>query len=146
FEAAPGHRVRCLRTAQLGVVERVEAAPIAGPAADDRARLLAVTDLRCSYGGAAAPAVDGVSIEIARGETLAVVGESGSGKTTLLRAVAGLHPPASGEIAYEGEALAGRTVERTRDLRRQIQLVFQNPHASLNPRHTIRQVLARPLE
>jgi peptide/nickel transport system ATP-binding protein len=79
------------------------------------------------------------------GETLGVVGESGSGKSTLLRAVAGLHPPSSGHITFMGEVLKPRAIQRSRTTRRQIQIVFQNPDLSLNPRHTIDSIIRRPI-
>jgi peptide/nickel transport system ATP-binding protein len=82
---------------------------------------------------------------VAAGDTLAVVGESGSGKSTLLRAIAGLHAPDSGSIIFRGESLAKRAVQRSRQVRRALQIVFQNPHASLNPRLTVSTILDRPL-
>lgn len=90
--------------------------------------------------------VDGASFEIGSGEILGLVGESGSGKSTILRAIAGLHRLEGGEIRLHGEVDLNNLVEqRQREVLKRVQLVFQNPDASLNPRHTIREILARPL-
>ena len=90
------------------------------------------------------PVVDDVSFELARGACLAIVGESGSGKTTIARCVAGLHQPSAGAIRLDGEQLAPRARSRTREQRRRLQIVFQNPYDSLNPRRRIRDEIARP--
>ncbi len=79
-------------------------------------------------------AVDGVDLTIARGETLAVVGESGSGKTTLGRVTLGLQKPTAGEVWFDGARLTDRSAEEQRKLRRKMQIVFQDPFGSLNPR------------
>ena len=87
-------------------------------------------------------AVDGVDLEIARGEALGLVGESGCGKSTLGRCIVGLYTPTAGEVRYAGEPLTAR---RTRAQRRRMQIVFQDPYSSLNPRMTVRQVLSELL-
>ena len=79
-------------------------------------------------------AVDGVNLSIARGETLAIVGESGSGKTTLGRVVLGLQKATAGEVLFDGSKLTDRSSEELRHLRRRMQIVFQDPFGSLNPR------------
>jgi peptide/nickel transport system ATP-binding protein len=76
---------------------------------------------------------------------VALVGESGSGKTTIARCVAGLHAPAQGQILLDGSALAPLAGSRTREARRRIQIVFQNPYDSLNPRHRVAESIARPI-
>jgi oligopeptide/dipeptide ABC transporter ATP-binding protein len=90
-------------------------------------------------------AVDGVSFALRRGEVLGVVGESGSGKTTLGRTLLGLIGPSDGSIRFEGEEIAGLDDRRLRPLRRRMQIVFQDPHASLNPALTIGASVGDPL-
>jgi peptide/nickel transport system ATP-binding protein len=85
-----------------------------------------------------------VSFSIAVGETVGLVGESGSGKTTIGRCITGLHEPAGGKIKLNGVELAAQASKRPREIRRQIQIVFQNPQDSLNPRHRILDEIARP--
>ncbi|MFD0020232.1 ABC transporter ATP-binding protein [Streptomyces sp. NPDC058382] len=87
----------------------------------------------------------GVGFTAAPGSATAVIGPSGSGKTTLLRVLAGLHPAHTGHLTLDGRPLAPRVQRRTREQRRRIQLVPQNPLAALNPRHTVGQQLTRPL-
>jgi peptide/nickel transport system ATP-binding protein len=90
-------------------------------------------------------AVDGVSFAVAAGETLAVVGESGSGKTTTARCVAGLLQPTAGEIRIDGRPVPRRPAAWPRGLRRRLQIVFQNPDLTLNPRRRVLEAVARPL-
>jgi peptide/nickel transport system ATP-binding protein len=91
-------------------------------------------------------AVDDVSLTINRGQTLALVGESGSGKTTLLRIANGLESPTSGSVEFEGHNLVGLSWKQLRPLRRRFQLVHQNPFASLDPRFSVRDLIAEPLD
>lgn len=90
-------------------------------------------------------AVDGVSFDIRPGETLALVGESGSGKTTVSRAVLGLMEPTDGRVEFQGKPLSGLSRRGRKDLRRQVQAVFQNPYTSLNPRRRVVDIVAEPL-
>ena len=90
-------------------------------------------------------AVDGVSFDLKAGETLGVVGESGCGKSTLSRAILNLIPATHGEIVWMGNTLSGATKREWHDVRRDIQMIFQDPLASLDPRMTVGQIIAEPL-
>jgi len=143
--AGENHLARCLRHAEVEPVRHEErrrsasegtSGPllvIEGVSATHRTPLGAVT------------VVDKVSLAVSAGECLAVVGESGSGKTTTARCIAGLHVPSQGTITMAGEALAGRAGDRTAEQRRRLQMVFQNPYESLNPKFTVGESVARPL-
>ncbi|HEX8752315.1 MAG TPA: ATP-binding cassette domain-containing protein [Solirubrobacterales bacterium] len=91
-------------------------------------------------------AVDGVSFSIPRGQTLGLVGESGSGKSTACRAVLQLIRPTSGSVRFDGQEIAGLSRRQMRPLRRQMQMIFQDPYASLNPRKRIGQIVGDPLK
>jgi len=90
-------------------------------------------------------AVNGVSFRVDKGQTLGVVGESGCGKSTLIRAIAGLVKPSEGTVMLEGKPVNYSNKKEVLALRRQVQMIFQDPVASLNPRMTIREIVAEPL-
>src|SRR3954471_9371579 len=102
--------------------------------------LLSVDSLSTHYPGAAGTvrAVDGVSLEIAEGETVALVGESGCGKSTLGKSLVRLVDPSSGNVTFKGRDVTAMAGRELRSVRRSIQMIFQDPFASLNPRQTIR--------
>jgi peptide/nickel transport system ATP-binding protein len=143
---APGHLARCWRWEDLGDHEQPSAAArlLGGAAAS--VPLLEVSALEARYrssrGGAS---VADASFAIERGRCVALVGESGSGKSTIARCVAGLHVPSSGRILFDGAELAGHARARPLEVRRRIQIVFQNPYESLNPRHRVHAAIERPL-
>ncbi|MGW8761894.1 ABC transporter ATP-binding protein [Streptomyces sp. NPDC055815] len=109
--------------------------------------LLEAIDLRREFGrrGAAVTAVDGVSLTVRAGETLGVVGESGSGKTTLGRMLVRLLDPSGGELRYGGTEIGALSERELRPYRRELQMVFQDPVASLNPRRSVGESIADPL-
>lgn len=90
-------------------------------------------------------AVNDVSLEVHRGETLGIVGESGSGKSTLARLMLNLLRPSRGKVVFDNREIQNLTDAQMRPLRRKMQMIFQDPYASLNPRMTVRQILSEPL-
>jgi peptide/nickel transport system ATP-binding protein len=155
---ADGHEVACIRVGQLESVDHMSAKTSSLPAHTNTQEVLLELDkVTISYGGSrrfltkwfgaeALPTVPSITFSIRRGEILALVGESGSGKSTIAKAISGLIKPDAGEIKFEGEAIAGNVGDRPIDLRREIQFVFQNPDASLNPRKRIGAIVGRHME
>jgi peptide/nickel transport system ATP-binding protein len=142
--AGPEHAVACWRWRDIVGEAAPNAAVPARPAAAARP-LIDVAGLSIAY-GAAPPVVRDVSLALAEGETLALVGESGSGKSTIARAIRGLIAPVAGRIRLQDKPLAPLVRARSREERRLIQLIFQNPDASINPRARIARTLRRPVD
>jgi peptide/nickel transport system ATP-binding protein len=135
---------RCRRT------EHVRAQPleftVAAPA-DPGPRpepVLTVRGLSARYGSR--PILHGIDLEVGRNECVAVVGQSGSGKSTLSRCIGGLHEEWSGSLAFRADPLPPGARRRSREMRKAIQYVFQNPYLALNPRMTVGRIIRRPLE
>jgi peptide/nickel transport system ATP-binding protein len=152
-----GHSVACRRWREIASLQTASAKAESECTREIRPDpVLSIEDIRLAYGAGGSwfghslslnpDVVQDLSFSIREGETFALVGESGSGKSTIARAVSGLLAPKKGTIIFEGEALPGLVGDRSRELRRCIQYVFQNPDASLNPRARIGTILARPLE
>ena len=155
-----GREVRCVRAGELAPAPGRAAGAALGGGEPDRLTtaagpdalatgtpLLAATGVSVAYthAGRSMTALHDLSLSIGPGEVVGVVGESGSGKSTLLRALAGLLVPRSGTLEVNGAAVPWPVGRRGQDMRREIQIVFQNPDASLNPRQTVGAILDHPL-
>ncbi|MDB3945188.1 ABC transporter ATP-binding protein [Gammaproteobacteria bacterium] len=109
--------------------------------------VIRVNSLTAGYGRVKKKIVlQDVSLDVPRGQVVGVIGESGCGKSTLARVIAGLLPQISGEIYHHGEKLRDTAKHRTRDVLKNIQIVFQMPDVAINPRHRVREILGRPLD
>ncbi len=157
FEVGPAHGARCFHWPRVPAPGTARPPTLALPTAPPARSgplleaLRLVHHYRPARGGGvfrpppAVRAVDGLSLGVSRGETLAVVGESGSGKTTAARCVVGLLQPTAGEIRVDSDPVPRRPAAWPRALRRRLQIVFQNPDLTLNPRRSILHAVARPL-
>lgn len=119
-------------------------------ATDDRSTLLEVRNLVKHFpvdnSDDVVQAVDGISFDLRAGETLGLVGESGCGKSTVGRCLLNLHQPTAGTVRFEGREIAGLREKEMRPLRREMQIIFQDPYASLNPRLSVRSIVSEPLK
>jgi len=136
--------VRCIRVTGLAAASPKRPAVVRGPAAADPAAALSVRAVSAGYGRT--PVLSGIDLDVPPESCVAVVGESGSGKTTLARCIVGLHGNWAGEITFDGATLARGARDRPKDVLRRVQYIFQNPYTSLNPRKTVGQIVAQPLE
>ncbi|MBN8939682.1 MAG: dipeptide ABC transporter ATP-binding protein [Rhizobiales bacterium] len=160
-EVLPGRKARCWVTQggeKLALKQRLAATPAGttqrqGPKRDE-APILRVRGLVKHFAlpksGFFEPhryvhAVDNVDLDVFRGETVGLVGESGCGKSTLARVVMRIHQPSAGEISFDGTDIAQAKQSHIRPLRRRMQMVFQDPYASLNPRMSVADILGEPL-
>lgn len=144
----------------IAAIPRLEARRASPALPDSGQAKLSVSGLKFRYGGlkprlvdrlfgnrsTPAPTLDQISLSIAPGQTLGVVGESGSGKSTLAAIIAGLVTGNEGQIRLDGTPLSGSATRRDAQLRRGVQLIFQDPLSSLNPRHSVEDLIARPLQ
>ena len=144
FEFGADHRVRCYHADEALREVPVEGGVREVHLAREPELALAIRGLDAHHGSRAT--LFGIELEVHRHECLALVGESGSGKTTLARCVAGLHKDYTGDVCLRDDVLPPAARSRSDAARQQIQYVFQNPYASLNPRRTVGQTIARQLE
>ncbi|MFJ4656269.1 dipeptide ABC transporter ATP-binding protein [Nocardia sp. NPDC088792] len=145
----PQHEYTRRLIAAAPALDPVESRTSAGDRAAAGPPLLSATGLRKTFHiarGVELTAVADVSLEIGRGETLAVVGESGSGKSTTARIIARLAEADAGTVTFDGADITALRGARLRELRRRIQVVYQNPYVSLNPKLTIEKIVAEPLQ
>lgn len=157
-EFATGHYVACCRMHEIPeLAERLNAISTerAIVPAPTKEPILSVHQIDISYEfkkvnwlapKVGIPVVRNVSFAIRPGETYALVGESGSGKSTIARSIAGLVPPSAGQITFQGGGINQPVEMRSPAMRRELQLVLQNPDQSLNPRHRVREIISRPLK
>jgi peptide/nickel transport system ATP-binding protein len=143
-ELGGGHTVRCFHHAEAVRHQEPEGAGQLGPRTVGEELVLTVRDLDAHYG--ASHALFRIDLDVHREECLALVGESGSGKTTLARSVSGLHSDYTGQVRLRDDPLPEAARRRSREARKEIQYIFQNPYASLNPRRTIGQTIGRQLQ
>jgi peptide/nickel transport system ATP-binding protein len=150
LEVEEGPTAEILHNAKQEYTARLVA--VRGAAASERAvqstvqseTVLSIKDCHAYYGDF--HVVKGVSLDVKRGETVAVVGESGSGKSTLARVITGLLPPRDGEILFQGEPLPLSLQARDKELKRRIQLVYQIPDVAINPRQSLLDIVGRPVQ
>ena len=107
--------------------------------------ILKIESIDASY-GSGPMVLKNININVPTGRTVAIVGESGSGKSTTARSITGLLPPTSGKIIFQGQKLPARLSERSKEDLRRIQMIYQSPDTSMNPRHTVRDIIGRPLK
>ena len=141
-EFARGHLVRCYRAQDAPGELSTAGEP--SPETEPGDVVISIEQLNASYGSRAT--LFDIDLAVRRNECVALVGESGSGKTTLARCVAGLHREYTGDIKLDAQRLPESSRKRSSEARKQIQYVFQNPYASLNPRRTVGQTIARQLQ
>jgi peptide/nickel transport system ATP-binding protein len=130
-------------TAELVEVRGAASHERADPSSVKADTVLKISNIYAAYGDF--KVINDVSLDVRVGETVAVVGESGSGKSTLARVITGLLPPVAGSIEFKGEALPKSLAERSKDLKRTIQLVYQIPDVALNPRQRLIETIGRPV-
>jgi peptide/nickel transport system ATP-binding protein len=140
---ASRHEVRCIHAEKvLPPVSGTESTPT-GTSAEAGQLVLEVRGLQAGYGSVRV--LQDIDLSVTAGECVALLGESGSGKTTLSRCISGLHADFTGALLLDGETLAPSSFRRSREQRRRIQYIFQNPYESLNPRRTVGELILQPV-
>ncbi|MGY4541412.1 peptide/nickel transport system ATP-binding protein [Arthrobacter sp. UYNi723] len=142
-DVGPRHSVRCFK-AELplpAVPARSWAVRPARPA--DEKPVVRIDGLKAGYGSNTV--LEDISVDVYAGDCVALLGESGSGKTTLSRCIAGLHHDFTGSLTLDGETLAASSFKRSKEQRRRVQYIFQNPYESLNPRRTVEELILQPV-
>ncbi len=138
-----GRSTRCHHHDQVGNIAETESVPVAVSEGETVLQITAVSKT-FRQGGHDIPALVGVNLSLADGQTLGLVGESGSGKSTLAKAILGVHAAdAGGEISLDNHVLADRVAKRTTEDKRAMQIIFQNPDSALNASWTVRRILKR---
>ena len=149
-EAEPDHSVHCFEWRRTPPLVRAPLINETDPSSVTEGGdfILEIEDLSAEYQSRreTVVAARGISFRVEQQGCVALVGESGSGKTTIARSIAGLHPISGGRVVLEGEELPSLARNRSREQRRRVQLVFQNPAEALNPRHTVASSIARPAQ
>jgi peptide/nickel transport system ATP-binding protein len=142
-EVGPRHSVRCFKAALPlpAVRPRIRTARPARPA--DEMPVVRIDGLKAGYGSNTV--LQDINLEVFAGDCVALLGESGSGKTTLSRCIAGLHHDFTGSLTLDGETLAASSFRRSKEQRRRVQYIFQNPYESLNPRRTVEELILQPV-
>ncbi len=138
-----GHAARCVRATQVAALSGTAVLAGARPAPTDEEPVLTISGVCVSYSDK--PVLRDVNLVVGPRQSVAIVGTSGSGKTTLARCVVGLHKDWTGTITFAGAELPAGVRRRSQDQLRRIQFVSQNPYSSLNPRHTVGQIVGAPL-
>ncbi len=114
------------------------------PAETNEDHVVRIENVTAAYG--AVPVLHDISISVPRGKTVAIVGESGSGKSTAARVITGLLPPRKGRVLFNGEPLPNELAGRSKDQLQRIQMIYQSADTAMNPRHTVREIIGRPVE
>ncbi|MET3719240.1 MULTISPECIES: ABC transporter ATP-binding protein [unclassified Arthrobacter] len=142
-EVGPRHTVRCFKAEEPLPPVQVRVPSIRSAPAPGRKPVINIDGLTAGYGSNTV--LEGINLEVYAGDCVALLGESGSGKTTLSRCIAGLHHDYTGSVFLDGSALAPSSFKRTKDQRRRVQYIFQNPYESLNPRRTVEELILQPV-
>ncbi|MET3206408.1 ABC transporter ATP-binding protein [Pseudarthrobacter sp. S3] len=142
-EVGPRHTVRCFKSEQPLPPLQLRNPSISSAPAAGRKPVIKIEGLTAGYGSKTV--LEGINLQAYAGECLALLGESGSGKTTLSRCIAGLHHNYTGDISLDNSTLAPSSFKRTKDQRRRVQYIFQNPYESLNPRRTVEELILQPV-